>query len=547
MKIGLAQINCIVGDLDGNKERILKAYKDLCAKGADLVVFPELIITGYPPRDLLFKSRFVRDNEQILEEIAKEAISVPLVLGFVRGKKQEGKTKIFYNAVAWCENGVVKEESYKCLLPSYCVFEEDRYFVPGSKPKVIKWKNLRVGLTICEDIWTGPLLSNHKGYDFDPASYLAKEGVDLVLNISASPWHYNKGAIREKLLMHLASQCKAPVVYVNAIGGQDELIFDGHSLVADASKRIRVMLSRFEEELKVVNLEKLDQLPEISSTTDIIQDIYKALVLGLRDYASKVGFQKAVIGLSGGIDSAVVAAIAVEALGAENIFGLSLPSVISSEHSKSDAQKLAKNLGIRLDTISIAKIVDASQDALKPLFDDLPFGVAEENIQARARGLLLMAVANKFNALLLTTGNKSEIAVGYCTLYGDMAGGLGVISDVTKMNVYKLAEYINRDKEIIPHNTIVKEPSAELHPGQKDADSLPPYNILDPIVCFYIEDNLSVKQISEKGFDSKLVKEIIRKIDLNEYKRKQAAPGLRITPLAFGIGRRMPIVQKYVN
>lgn len=546
MKIGLAQINTIVGDLEGNKARIIESYGKLVDAGAELVVFPELAITGYPPRDLLFKSRFVLDNLAYLEEIAATVGPVPALIGYVELNKAE-KGRRFFNAAAWCERGKVRNSARKCLLPTYDVFDEDRYFAAEKEPTIISWKGWRLGVTICEDIWTGPIIETSRHYASDPVGLFEEADIDMIINLSASPWHYGKDPTRQAIVRTAALRSGKPVVYVNSVGGNDELIFDGHSMVMSEQGELLCGLAPFEEALKVYDLKEgsKDVHPEFQR--DSLADIHDALVLGLRDYAHKSGFKKGLIGLSGGIDSALTAALAAEALGPENVIGISLPSVISSDHSKDDARQLAENLGIEFHTLPIEKVVDGAMETLQPLFTGMASDVTEENVQARARGLLLMAVSNKLGALLLTTGNKSEIAVGYCTLYGDMAGGLAVISDLPKTRVYALAHWINRKKELIPWNTIKKEPSAELRPDQKDQDSLPPYHILDAILKRYIEMGQSSAEIIEAGFLPEVVRDVIRKVDLNEYKRKQAAPGLKITPLAFGVGRRIPIVQKYVS
>ncbi|MDF9826966.1 NAD+ synthase (glutamine-hydrolyzing) [Ereboglobus sp. PH5-10] len=548
MRIGLAQINTIVGDLAGNRAKILDAYRALVAQGAELVVFPELAVTGYPPRDLLFKRSFVPDNEDSLNEIAVQIGAVPALVGFVEtNPSAEGRR--FFNAAAFCHNGEITAIARKSLLPSYDVFDEDRYFEPADIPRIIHHNGLRIGVTICEDLWKNPAIDTARLYRTNPVATLAAQNPDLAINLSASPWHYNKGRVREQLVTDAARAMRCPLVYVNAVGGNDELVFDGQSLVMDANGKITARCAAFAEELKIVDLSnRTDQSdPSDNAPCSGEAGIHRALVLGLRDYAQKSGFKRAHIALSGGIDSALVAVIAVGALGAENVTGISLPSEISSQHSRDDARALAQNLGIRFETISIADAVGACETALAPTFAGRPRDVAEENIQARIRGVLMMALSNKFGSLLLTTGNKSEIAVGYCTLYGDMCGGLAVISDVLKTQVYALSRWINRDREIIPQNTIDKIPSAELRPGQADQDSLPPYEILDALIQGYVEEGESRRELIARGFDAAVVNDIIRKIDLNEYKRKQAAPGLKITPLAFGTGRRIPIVQKYVS
>lgn len=545
MKIGLAQINTIVGDLPGNRDRILRAYRKLVADGAGLVVFPELVVTGYPPRDLLFRMRFLEDAEASLEMIAGEIGEVPAVIGtVVRNRAPRGK--VAFNAAAWCENGQVEVVAHKCLLPGYDVFDEGRYFEAASAPLVHEWKDRRIGLTICEDIWTGPAVKTSRHHTTEPLAQLADQRLDLLLNLSASPWTYRKDGTRREIVKAAAAKVQAPIVYVNAIGGNDELIFDGHSLVAMPAGQLHGELPAFQEAAEVIDLAS-PSVTGADTERAVLSDIHDALVLGLRDYAEKSGFRSCVLGLSGGIDSALVAAIAVEALGPDSVLGISLPSPISSRHSRDDAAALAANLGIRCETLPIGSLVEAAEGTLKGLFKGTARDVTEENIQARARGLLLMAVSNKFGTLLLTTGNKSEISVGYCTLYGDMAGGLAVISDLPKTQVFALSRWINRKREIIPWNTINKPPSAELRPGQKDEDTLPPYEILDEILRLYVEEGWSRSEIVQAGFSSGVVDEIARKVDLNEYKRKQAAPGLKITPLAFGVGRRIPIVQRYVG
>lgn len=548
MNIGIAQINTTVGDLSGNQELILDAYRTLVAEGADLVVFPELAICGYPPRDLLFKSRFVSDLRHSLDSIAEQIVNVPAVIGFVEAREPSAHGRPFYNAAAWCESGSVRFISRKSLLPSYDVFDEERYFEPAQGPGVYLWNGLKVGITICEDIWIHPSVPTSRRYCQDPVGTLAQESIDLLLNLSASPWHEGKNQAREPLVQDAADRCQCPAIYCNSVGGNDELIFDGGSLVAHPTRGLIAGLAAFRAELATVSLDP-EAPAKVSPHFNItgIAATHDALVLGLRDYATKSGFKKALIGLSGGIDSAVVAALAAEAFEPENIIGIALPSSISSQHSRDDAAELAKNLGIQYHEVAIADTVAAAENALKPLFEGLDADVTEENIQARARGVLLMAMSNKFGALLLTTGNKSEISVGYCTLYGDMCGGLAVISDLPKMKVYALARHINTDRIKIPLNTIEKPPSAELRPDQQDEDSLPPYPILDGILRLYVEGGLSSAEIIEKGYDAEVVRDIIRKVDLNEYKRKQAAPGLKTTPLAFGVGRRIPIVQKYIS
>ncbi|MEM9025371.1 MAG: NAD+ synthase [Verrucomicrobiota bacterium] len=545
MKIGLAQINMTVGDMPGNLRKMHESYHVLVRDGAELVVFPELVVCGYPPRDLLFKTRFVPEVERTLDDFAQSVDSTPAIVGtVVPNPKSTGRP--FYNAVAWIEDGAVKSYGFKSLLPTYDVFDEDRYFEPSDSSTIVEWKGYRIGLTICEDIWNQPDIPTADRYHNDPIENLKDRGVDLVINCSASPWHVEKDRFRIDLVRDAAKRVKAPLVYCNAVGGNDELIFDGRSFAVNESGDILGKAEGFVEQDLIVDL--ASPPPPVSALEEAgsMDLLFEALTLGLRDYAQKCGFAKALIGLSGGIDSALTAAIAARALGKGNVIGVSLPSAISSQHSRDDARDLAQNLGIRYETVSIAGMVDAASSTLMPLFDGFSADVTEENVQARARGLLLMAMSNKFGALLLTTGNKSELAVGYCTLYGDMCGGLAVISDLPKTTVFELCRHINRDHEIIPWHTINKPPSAELRPDQKDEDSLPPYEILDAILHRYVEKGEGRQEIIDAGFDPIVVDDIVRKVDLNEYKRKQAAPGLKVTPLAFGVGRRIPIVQRYV-
>ncbi len=549
MRLGFAQLNTIVGDLAGNRQKILEAYHALVAQGAGLVIFPELVVCGYPPRDLLFKRRFVPDVVESLALIVAGVGPVPAVIGTVE-PNTSGVGRPFYNSAAFCADGKVVAMAHKCLLPTYDVFDEDRYFEPAASPTVVEHAGRRIGLTICEDIWTHPRFTTRRLYTAQPpVDQLAAAGCDLMINLSASPWYAAKEDVRQSLVAETARALGCPVAYVNAVGGNDELIFDGRSLVCAADGAIIAGLPSFREHLQVVDTDA-PRVPALLAPTfaqDEQADTFDALVLGVRDYARKSGFKRALIALSGGIDSALVAVIAAHALGAENLMGVSLPSSISSQHSRDDARRLAENLGMRFETIQIASAVGECEKALFAQFRTLPRDVTEENIQARIRGVLMMALSNKFGSLLLTTGNKSEVAVGYCTLYGDMAGGLAVISDVFKTQVYALSRWINREREIIPINTIEKPPSAELRPGQVDQDSLPPYDVLDALLKGYVEEGLSRRDLIAQGFAEAVVNDVARKVDLNEYKRKQAAPGLKITPLAFGVGRRIPIVQKYVS
>ncbi len=547
MKIGIAQINARVGDFPGNAKRILAAYRECVELGAELVLVPELALVGYPPRDLLCRSSFVPKCLQALDYLSDEVGNVPLLVGYVDFSPEECVGKPYRNAAAWLHNGHVVHKIWKTLLPAYDVFDERRYFEPGEESQVIEWNGVRIGVTICEDIWTEDYLQRPL-YNRDPASELAEQGIDVLLNLSASPFCLGKPERRQKMLSEVAKKINTPLVYCNCVGGNDQLIFDGHSLAFDGDGEMITALPGFEERCWVVDTSsKTNKLPDNSNLDMCTEEmLYRALVLGLRDYLSKCGFTKACLGLSGGIDSALTAVIACDALGAENVTGLTMPSQFSSDGSVNDSVLLAEKLGMTCQTVPIADAFNAVKDAMRPVFGDLPEDVTEENMQARIRGLFLMSLSNKSGSLLLTTGNKSELAVGYCTMYGDMCGGVAVISDLPKMQVYALSRWINRNNEIIPWDTIEKPPSAELRPDQKDQDSLPPYEILDAILELYVEKQLSGTDIIEQhGFDESLVRWVQRRVDLNEWKRFQAAPGLRVTSKAFGMGRRMPIVQRF--
>ncbi len=545
MKIGLAQINTTVGDLPGNFEKILAAYRQAVEAGADLVLTPELAVTGYPPRDLLFKSRFVPASLETLQRLQAEIGEVPLLVGFVALQEQGQAGQFFYNAAAFLQGGGLPAQfAYKSLLPAYDVFDEARYFNAVARTAPIVWRGRKLGVTICEDIWTEPYLDRPL-YAFDPAASLVAQGAEVIFNLSASPFQCGKPRRRFEMISGLAAKHGVPFVYCNAIGGNDALVFDGNSGAFDAGGRPLKLLPGFVEQVAVVDLAgppvPLPPLPEEP------EELRPALVLGLRDYFAKCGFKSAVVGLSGGVDSAVTAVLGVEALGAENVTGVVMPGPYSSKGSVADALDLAGNLGMRCLQIPIGEPLDAFKRQFATAFTGLGEDTTEENMQARLRGMVLMSLSNKFGALLLSTGNKSELAVGYCTLYGDMAGGLAVISDVPKTSVYRLANYLNRDKEFIPHSTIEKPPSAELKADQKDQDTLPPYDLLDQILQLYVEGNLSALEIIGKGFDAPTVRWVQRRVDLNEYKRAQAAPGLKVTSRAFGSGRRMPIAQRFVE
>ena len=541
MKLGLAQINTTVGDFTGNLALIRTAYERGVAAGTELVVAPELAITGYPPRDLLLKSGFIEGNLAALEELAKSVGEVGLVVGHVGiNEQQPGRPAV--NAVSLLQHGKVKATRSKTLLPTYDVFDEDRYFEPATENAPVDFNGRQLGLTVCEDVWNDEAFWLDPRYRVDPVDSLVKLGAEVIVNVSASPWNLGKEGMRREMLASLAAKAQRPVVYCNAVGGNDELIFDGGSLALNAAGEALAAGPHFAEALVEVDL---DEAAQPATEPDAMALLHDALVLGVRDYLGKCGFGSAVIGLSGGIDSAVTAALAVQALGAENVRGITMPSPYSSQGSLDDSEALAANLGIQYDVIPIHAGFEMMKASLEPIFGDRPEDVTEENMQARLRGLILMAASNKFGSLVLTTGNKSELAVGYCTLYGDMCGGLAVISDVPKTKVFELARWINRDREIIPESTITKPPSAELRPDQKDEDSLPPYEVLDAILELYVVECRSVTEIVAGGFDESTVKRVARLIDLNEYKRRQAAPGLKVTSKAFGVGRRIPVAQKF--
>lgn len=542
MKIGFAQLNPTVGDLRGNFEKIANAYDRLIAAGAELVLTPELAITGYPPQDLVFKSRFVPETLATLEKLHARVSKAPLLVGFV--DRNEGRGKPFYNAAALLESGQPIRKTYKSLLPTYDVFDEDRYFEPGrsTQPFVVCGK--KIGVTICEDIWTEHYLPRPL-YDVEPVRGLIENGAEIIVNLSASPFGLHKPAVRHEMVGALARAYQRPICYCNAVGGNDQLVFDGTSIAVNSSGALIAQLQSFREDEAIVDTETRAIIEFREGDTS--EDLFAALSLGVRDYLRKCDFKSAVLGLSGGIDSAVVAAIAVDALGADNVVGVSMPTQYSSRGSIDDALALARNLGIKCFQIPIGKTFEIFKAEFSEIFSGLPEDTTEENMQPRLRAMTLMALSNKFGHLLLTTGNKSELAVGYCTIYGDMAGGLAVISDVPKTLVYELARWINREREIIPKSTIDKPPSAELKPNQTDQDTLPPYEILDEILRLYVEENLSAPDIVGHGFDEKTVRWVQRRVDLNEYKREQAAPGLKVSSRAFGLGRRMPIAQKFIG
>jgi NAD+ synthase (glutamine-hydrolysing) len=542
VKIALAQINTTIGDFAGNEAKIVQAYRKAEAAGAHIVLLPELATCGYPPRDLLLKPSFVEANLALLERLAKVTGSTGLLLGYVGlNKVRPGRETT--NSAALLQNGKVVATRAKTLLPTYDVFDEDRYFEPATENKPVEFDGRKVGITICEDAWNDEDFWQDRRYRRNPVVELAEAGAEVIFNVSASPWHLGKNRIRHSMLGSLARKIARPFFYCNLIGGNDELVFDGASLAFNRQGELAGRGRSFEEDFLVLDTEtaRTVETPDVADE----EKVYKALVLGLRDYLHKCGFKSAVLGLSGGIDSALTAVLAVEALGAGNVRGVSLPSQFSSQGSLDDARILAKHLGIRYDVVPIQPVFLAAKEQLRDVFRGCSEDTTEENIQARLRGLVLMALSNKFGSLLLTTGNKSELAVGYCTLYGDMCGGLAVISDVPKTMVYRLARWINRDREIIPEPSITKSPSAELRPNQTDQDSLPPYDVLDAILEAYVVEMKSAAEIIAAGFDEATVKRVVRLIDFAEYKRRQAAPGLKVTTKAFGVGRRVPIAQRY--
>jgi NAD+ synthetase len=542
MKVALAQLNTTVGDFAGNRDKILAAYRRGVAEGADLVMVPELTITGYPPRDLLLKKGFVARNLAVLAELASATGKTGLMVGFV-GDNPTRPGREVTNCVALLQEGKQIATRIKTLLPTYDVFDEDRYFEPSTENLPAPFNGGLLGLTICEDFWNDEDFWRERRYRRNPPMELASAGAQVLFNISASPWSVGKEETRFRMLQSMAAKANRPVMFCNQVGGNDELVFDGGSLAFNANGELIAQAKMFVEDFLVVDTDSKTVVARTQHSDE--EYVYQALVLGLRDYLHKCGFKSAVLGLSGGIDSALVACLAADALGKENVRGVSLPSQFSSPGSLTDAKVLAERLGIQYELISIQPSFATLKQELQKPFAGRAEDTTEENIQARLRGVILMALSNKFGSLLLTTGNKSELAVGYCTLYGDMCGGLAVISDVPKTMVYRLAKWINREREIIPVSSITKAPSAELRPNQTDQDSLPPYEKLDVILDAYVVQGKTAGEIIAAGHDEATVKRVIRLIDFNEYKRRQAAPGLKVTSKAFGVGRRVPIAQKY--
>jgi len=542
MKIALAQFNPTIGDFEGNSARILDLAREAKSGGAELAVFSELCLCGYPPQDLVERPAFALRN---LKELGRLATSIPMpsLIGYV-GKAQDDTGKPVANCAALIADGRILFEQRKMLLPTYDVFDESRYFQPAHTQHVFPLKVAKLGVTICEDTWNDKNFWSQRLYERDPVSELMAKGSDIILNLSSSPYTLDKRGLRRDMLRAIAIEHKVPVVYVNQVGGNDSLIFDGSSIAFMPDGRVAALAKSFEEDL--VFFDSSTGVGDIRTQhKSELEAAYRALVLGTRDYVRKCGFRKVVVGLSGGIDSALVATIAAEALGPENVLGVSMPGPYSSEGSRTDACRLAQNLGIEFLTLPITEEFSCYRRGLSAVFKGLSEDATEENLQARIRGNLLMALSNKFGSMVLSTGNKSEMAVGYCTLYGDMAGGLAVVSDVPKTMVYALAEFVNCEQERIPRETITKAPSAELRPNQTDQDTLPPYDVLDRILKAYVEDMRSPEEIADlDGYSLELVRSVARRVDQSEYKRKQAPPGLKVTSKAFSVGRRFPIAQK---
>jgi NAD+ synthase (glutamine-hydrolysing) len=544
VNIALGQINPTVGDFSGNASKIVDFSQRARKAGADLIIFPEMSVCGYPARDMVERPAFVARSQQTIEKIAKDTAGIAVICGFVT-PAEAGTGKSVMNSAGFLKDGKVQFVQSKMLLPTYDVFDEQRNFSPAKKQELLAFGSRKLALTICEDAWNDKTFWSHRLYSVDPVEELIRAGADFILNISASPFQVGKFQVREKMLAAIAVNNRMPVLMVNQVGGNDSVVFDGTSLVIGPDGAVVARAKSFEEDLIYFDSETLqgDFREPITSREE---SAYKALVLGTRDYVCKCGFSKVLIGLSGGIDSALVASIAVDALGKDNVFGVGMPGPYSSQGSVDDARGLAASLGIRFEVVPITDMFSVLRNTMAEVFNGRVEDVTEENMQSRIRCSILMALSNKTSSLVLATGNKSEIAVGYCTLYGDLAGAMCVISDVPKTMVYELSKYVNRKGTVIPLSTIEKPPSAELRPNQKDSDSLPPYEVLDVILEDYVEDLKTVKQIAaERGFNKELVLKIVRMIERSEYKRNQAPPGLKITEKAFGVGRRFPVAARY--
>ena len=541
MQIALAQLNFHVGNFEQNTQKIIQAIEEAKAAGADLIVFPELAVTAYPPLDFLEFDDFIERCYIAIEKIAASCTGIAAIVGCPsRNPVIEGKN--LYNSAFFLNDGNIQSVIHKALLPTYDIFDEYRYFEPGRKFECVSFKGQKIALTICEDLWN---MEEDPMYIHSPMEDLIKENPSLIINIAASPFDYQHAQKRKAILLRNVKQNQLPLLYVNHVGAQTEIIFDGGSLFYNAAGELIHEGPYFEE--KIIYIDTKNPVLSTENKKEKYELIYQALTLGIKDYFSKMGFSKAILGLSGGVDSALVTVLACDVLGSENVLPVMMPSAFSSSHSVSDSEELCNNLGIKPEKIEINPTFETLLHSLKPLFGDRPFDVTEENLQARIRGNMLMALSNKFGHILLNTSNKSELAVGYGTLYGDMCGGLSVIGDLYKTEVYELCNYINRNKEIIPKNIITKAPSAELRPGQKDTDSLPPYDVLDKILYHYIELRKGPDRIIEDGFDKQLVHRILKMVNTNEYKRRQLAPVLRISAKAFGFGRRMPVAAKYLS
>ena len=543
MKIGILQLNSTIGAYEANRLKLVAAYEQAVKQGAEFVVAPELFLCGYPPRDLLLRPDFIQAGFNALNQTAAVVGTVPLCVGFVdRNDVRPGRS--LFNAAAVLQNGKIVWRQNKSLLPTYDVFDEDRYFEPAKSTAPFVFNGRKIGITVCEDIWNDEDFWPDRRYPCDPVRELIKQGADIILNISASPWHVGKERTRLEMLQRVARDEKVPLVQVNSIGANDELIFDGHSVALNRQGEVLALGKGFSEDVLVVEVDS--NTPALKPNWPLKEEhLYRALSLGIRDYVHKCGFKSVVLGLSGGIDSAITAVLAVEALGAANVMGVAMPARYSSSGSLTDAESLAKNLGIRYEVLPIENGFKAMEGQLAKVFAGTKPNEAEENIQSRLRGVTLMALSNKFGSLVLTTGNKSEVAVGYCTLYGDMCGALAVIADVFKTDVYAVSRWINRDRVIIPTDSITKAPSAELRPDQKDQDSLPEYDILDAILQHYVVEHLSKDEIIKRGFAPAVVNDVINKVTFTEYKRRQGAPGLKVSARAFGMGRRIPVAQRF--
>lgn len=548
MKIAVAQLNFHVGNFEANTQKIISKINEAKSEQADLVVFSELAVCGYPPRDFLEFNDFIESCLLSINQIAQAARGITAIIGGP-SKNATGHGKPLFNSAFVLADGVVKNTIHKTLLPTYDIFDEYRYFEPNRSFEIVEVKGVKIGIAICEDLWN---TGENPLYTKTPALSLKELGAELIVNIAASPFSYNQDSERKAVLKENALQTDLPIVYCNHIGAQTELIFDGGSFFMSKDGTITGQEKFFEEGLFYNQLDvrvgtfKNEATPSVQQSSEKIELIHDALVLGIKDYFKKLGFKKAIVGLSGGIDSAVTFALAARALGNENVYGILMPSQYSSDHSIADAKALAENIGAPYEVVEIEDLYNSYGQKLKPIFKDLPFGLAEENLQARARGVLLMAISNKFGHIVLNTSNKSEAAVGYGTLYGDMCGGLAVLGDVYKTEVFELARFMNKDQVVIPENTIVKPPSAELRPDQKDSDSLPDYDVLDRVLFEYIENRKGPKELIQLGFDEALVNRVLKMVNINEYKRYQTPPILRVSHKAFGMGRRLPIVAKYL-